>query len=274
MSDHSHYFHLPPLQVSCPTSTSTREEVLYSRAAAIQQQWEEHTHVPSLAKLTLAASLAKQGNLKCPKPSLQGILIIIQGYLSSVAHLNLTNVDISCIPGSDLAALASITGHPQHGGSVTLSRVRGGVGAVLGSIACQALHLDNMALSTTATRSLLKERLRVSFIIGHKFPSAHVIVVMMRVHLALVQCLHERVQLLELGAGVSLALDTLLSYSGGASCRWISLRGDTAARCGPGVTQWAQRVGWEVDLGRGWLAAHPACDCDIGIGSWADVWLN
>ena len=58
------------------------------------------------------------------------------------------------------------------------------------------------------------------------------------------------------------------------SCRWISLRGDTVARCGPGVTQWAQRVGWEVDLGRGWLAAQPACDCDIGIGSWADVWLN
>ena len=45
---------------------------------------------------------------------------------------------------------------------------------------------------------------------------------MMRVHLALVQCLHERVQLLELGAGVSLQLDTLLSYSGRASCRWIS----------------------------------------------------
>ena len=97
---------------------------------------------------------------------------------------------------------------------------------------------------------------------------------MMRVHLVLVQCLHERVQLLELGAGVSLQLDTLLSYSGGDSCRWISLRGDTVARCGPGVTQWAQRVGWEVDLGRGWLAAHPACDCDIGIGSWADVWLK
>ena len=121
-----------------------------------------------------------------------------------------------------------------------------------------------------------------------------VIVVMMRVHLVLVQCLHERVQLLELGAGVTLQLDTLLSYSGRASCRWIStvqystvqystvqyscrwisLRGDTVARCGPGVTQWAQRVGWEVDLGRGWLAAQPACDCDIGIGSWADVWLN
>ena len=186
-----------------------------------------------------------------------------------MAHLNLTNVDISCVPGSDLAALASITE-----GSVTLSRVRGGVGAVLGSIACQALHIDNMALSTTATRSLLKERLWVSFIICHYFLPAHVIVVMMRVHLVLVQCLHERVQLLELGAGVTLQLDTLLSYGGGDSCRWISLRGDTAARCGPGVTHWAQRVGWEVDLGRGWLAAQPACDCDIGIGSWADVWLN
>ena len=29
-----------------------------------------------------------------------------------------------------------------------------------------------------------------------------------------------------------------------------------------------------VTLSRGWLAAQPACDCDIGIGSWADVWLN
>ena len=43
----------------------------------------------------------------------------------------------------------------------------------------------------------------------------------MRVHLVLVQCLHERVQLLELGAGVSPALDTLLSYSGGATCRLV-----------------------------------------------------
>ena len=185
-----------------------------------------------------------------------------------MAHLNLTNVDISCVPGSDLAALASITEN-----SVTLSGVRGGVGAVLGSIACQALHIDNMALSTTATRSLLKERLWVSFITCH-LSQICVIVVMMRVHLVLVQCLHERVQLLELGAGVTLQLNTLLSYSGRDSCRWISLRGDTVARCGPGVSQWAQRVGWEVDLGRGWLAAQPACDCDIGIGSWADVWLN
>ena len=158
-----HYFHLPPLQVSpSPTSSSTREEVLCSRAEAIQQQWGDITHVPSLAKLTLAASLAKQGNLECPKTSSQSIISIIQGYLSSVAHLNLTNVDISCVPGSDLTALASITE-----GSVTLSGVRGGVGAVLGSIACHALHIDNMALSTTATRSLLKERLWVSFIICH-----------------------------------------------------------------------------------------------------------
>ena len=43
----------------------------------------------------------------------------------------------------------------------------------------------------------------------------------MRVHLVLVQCLHERVQLLELGAGVSLQLDTLLSYCGGDSCRLV-----------------------------------------------------
>ena len=69
-----HYFHLPPLQVSpSPTSSSTREEVLCSRAEAIQQQWGDITHVPSIAKLTLAASLAKQGNLKCPKPGLHGI---------------------------------------------------------------------------------------------------------------------------------------------------------------------------------------------------------
>ena len=107
------------------TSKHLPADLIQSLANCVQNDWKSFYHTPSLCEVLTAATLSKAG------------------HLTSVEWMVLRNIDISKIPPSSRASLAT-----RVNGYVYIENVTGALTTIVGKIKCKWLLISNQNLSS------------------------------------------------------------------------------------------------------------------------------
>ena len=134
-----------------------------------------------------------------------------RGYITQVASLHFDNLDTSLVPAEDMASLVKCVSD-----YVAITRVHGDLTPVLSNVKCRELKIIDRSLSTNDTQNLLA-------------------------------AMDTRVEVVELGAEVTLDMETLAQYDGKGECEEVWLSGDTRGRYRSQVKAWAKNIGWQTE---------------------------
>ena len=147
-----------------------------------------------------------------PPPSLSVVIAAASlskhGYLTRVENMRLENINLASVPH------AACLGDIQVNERVWIDKVQGDIGSIVGKIKCSWLFISNTQLRVGATKALV----------------AGMAAGVGRVWLG-----H--------GGSVEVDMETLASYDGRGTCRYVSCWED---RYRDQVRRWAGRIGWGV----------------------------
>ena len=140
--------------------------------------------------------------------------------LDSVEFISFCDENLSSVPTSHLAALASCVLL-----EVSIRNVSGcNLVSFLNSIdGCHILIMSEQSLCVEDSQALVNA-------MGH------------------VERMQLGVDMVTLGKGVILDINTFTKYNGQGECRMVEFQADTATRYGADLRDWARRINWDVTL--------------------------